>query len=503
MLAPSTCLQVSAFTAALSLAWLDASAQDIAQADAQRSQSVALRLSVAETFSSIDQQAEFLTQISPGIRINLQGARVKTAIDYAMTELVYARQPQSNQSQQALTAFGNIEAVENRAFIDFTGSISQQTVSALGTQSLDTTVPNPNRTEVSSYRISPFVRGSLGHVADYDVRWGRTVTGSDSAIASGSTLTDTVVKLSGTPSFNALGWTAEFNRQTTAYRQGRTTQSNHLNMGLLYPINAQIELAVKAGRESSNFTTESPQTNATHSVHLNWTPSELTSLSLTRSRRSFGDAFDLLLTHRSGRTVWRLTDSRDLASAQTGSSSAGSMYDLLFAQFASAEPDPVARARRVEDYLQTNGISASMRPTAGFLTSALTLQRTQQLSFALLGIRDTITFTGERSSSRRLDTLSASLDDLAGQGTVRQQGFGVQYTHRLSPDYALGLVGSEQKMTTSSPVQGNRLRSLDISLKGRLSKKTTISLTTRRALADSTTASSAQTAITGWVNLQF
>ena len=52
-----------------------------------------------------------------------------------------------------------------------------------------------------------------------------------------------------------------------------------------------------------------------------------------------------------------------------------STFDLLFAQFATIEPDPVARAQLVNDFLQANGIDPAPSTGTSFLPSQVTLER--------------------------------------------------------------------------------------------------------------------------------
>ena len=141
----------------------------------------------------------------------------------------------------------------------------------------------------------------------------------------------------------------------------------------------------------------------------------------------------LSFEHRTGRTVWRLTDTQDLSISSNASTapSLGSVYDLYFAQFAALEPDPVKRAQRVNEFLQANGLSptAVAEPTS-YLSSSLTVQRSQSLSVALLGVRDTLTLLASRSEGSRADTLAGGSDDFSSSPVVRQTALSVSYAHR-------------------------------------------------------------------------
>jgi uncharacterized protein (PEP-CTERM system associated) len=468
------------------------------------------RVSLTETLtnnvelSNISPRSEQITEISPGIRLQIDSGRIKTYLDYALTETVYAQNTSPSNYSQALNAFGSVQAIENQVFIDFSGTISQQTISAFGVQSLDNTSLNANQTEVSTYRISPYLKGQLAGIADYEARLSRSITASDADTASGSANHSTV-KLTSSNSFKGLGWSADLGRQRVSYSKGRTTESDTANIGPFYNINPQIQIYAKAGRETSNFTNEFKQNFNTSSIGVKWLPSTLSSLTLDRSHRSFGDVYNLSLQHRSGRTVWKFTDNKDISTtpSQTGISSKGSIYDLLFSQFASTQPDPVARAQMVDNYLLTNGLSATANADNSFLTSAISLQRRQELSFALLGVRDTITFAASRSETSRLDTISTGVDDLANAGQVYQQALSLQYAHRLTPDYALSLLFSRQKTSGKASLTDSNLRSVNVNVSGKLGKQSAISLGARRTIAAGDSSPYSESAVIGHIRVQF
>jgi len=456
--------------------------------------------------SSTHPQSEQITEITPGLRINIAGGRLKTYFDLGVSRVIYAQNTSddSTRIQNALNTFGTFEAIDNWAFIDFMGTISRQSVSAFGTQSADNTSVNANQAEVSNYRISPYVRGRLGYVADYEARYSRSTTRSDSATASDVDTADASAKLSGNSAFRNLGWSADASRQTVNYSAGRTTEADRLNLGLTYTLTPQLNVFASGGRETNNFVTLDKVSSSASSMGLNWAPSETTRLSVSRSKRPFGNAHDLSFEHRSARTVWRFTDSRDVSitPSQTGFGSIGSIYDLLFSQFASIEPDPIARAALVNAYLQANGINPSAIVVSDFLSSAVSVQRRQNLSFSLLGLRDTITLIATRTESNRLDTVSTAQDDLANGSTVRQAGFSVNYSHRLTPDYSLGVLWSQQKTFADNNAQDTRLRSLNLNVAGRFGKRTSAVLGVRHVVSDGLSPYS-ETAVTGNLNVRF
>ena len=180
------------------------------------------------------------------------------------------------------------------------------------------------------------------------------------------------------------------------------------------------------------------------------------------------------------------------------------MYELYFSQFASVEPDPIRRAALVNNFLQVNGINPNATAVGSFLTSALSLQRRQDLSFALLGQRDTITFIANRSEGLRLDTVVGGVnDDLSNSAAVRQRGLSVNLAHRLTPETSLTVVASLQKAADAQGLQNTSTKSVSVNVATRVGTHSTAVLGARRVVFESLSAPYTESAITGTLNIQF
>ncbi len=362
-----------------------------------------------------------------------------------------------------------------------------------------------NQSEVSSYLLAPYVRGHFGETATYEARYERVVTSSDASAVSDVTTGDSSFKAKGVRAFGSLGWSADLSRQSVKYSVGRSTEADRINFGLSYPLSAQVEFFGNLGWEANNYTTFNKEQYTTSGLGVIWSPSELTKVSAFGERRSFGIAHNISAEHRTARTAWKFSDTRDVAATpnQVGIASRGAVYDLLFAQFATIQPDLVLRAQLVNAYLQASDISPNTNTTGSFLISAQALQRRQDFSFALLGVRDTITFFASRSETSRLDPLSAVTDDFTSSQIVRQRGFSVNYAHRLSPDYSLGALASQQHSVGSLSSQDTTLRTILINFVAKLGKQSSASLGLRRTVSGGAGSVYSETAVTANLNARF
>ncbi len=477
----------------------------------KRQFSIVPRVSVAETMTDnvnlvgAGPRADQVTTIGVGLRVNSEGRRVKGFMDYSLQGNLYAQGVGPQTVQNFLNSSVNIEAVERFAFVDLTSTISQQAISAVGTQSPGATSVNANQTETRNFRISPYVRGRVSDVAEYEARFGLASTRSQSSAVSDVNTSDWLVKIASQQSRSALGWTLNTSSQNIGYSAGRATTSGNLSFGLTYIVQPQLNFFVEAGQEANNYTTVDSQTYASNGIGVNWVPSTFTKVSASRRTHSYGLSNALSIDHSTARTAWRYSDSREVTATpnQSGVTSLGSNYDLYFQQYASVEPDPIKRAAVVTSFLQATGINPNGQTLSNFLASSISLQRRQDLTISLLGLRDTLTVVANRTETSSLETVTTVVGDLANGSVITQSGLSVSLAHRLTPNSAVNVFASAQQSSRSGIAQETMTRSVNFNLSSRLSTRTTAILGARRVMFDSLVAPYTETAITGTLSVQF
>ena len=373
-----------------------------------------------------------VTEVSPGLRVVSNTAHIKGFFDYSLSGIHYARGAGFDHVRHNLNANAVIEAIEQRAFIDLAGVVASQPISAFGAP-VGGSPANANAAQSSSFRISPYLRGSFGSVADYEARY----------------------SVQGVESTN------------------------------------QLSLA----RKSSSIV----------GVGVVWQPSERTRLSLDRERRYFGSAYNVALEHRTGRTVWRYTDSKGISTGQNAqSASLGSLFDLLNGVYARQEADPVRRTQLVLAEIERLGLPANLQVFPDFLRSSNTLQRMQQLSLALLGQRSMVTFAATRSDNQRLDTIARSLgDDFDTNSRIRQRGWSLWLAHRLTPNSSIDANWLELQSTGTVPGLETRVRSLSFGLTTLLAPRTSGGLQVRRIVSDGLASPYSESAVVGTITHRF
>lgn len=498
--------------------------------------SIVPRVSVTETFTNnvyldnANKRSDLITQVAPGIRISSSGGRIRGALDYSLTEVLYANGTSGRQSQNSLGATGTIEAVDNWAFVDFNGSISQQAISAFGRPSSGGILgAGGNSTETSVYRLSPYVRGQFGQMANYLARYSITSTSSGTAAVSNSQQRDASLTLNGGQASVGLSWGLDANHQVVNYGgAGRSTSSATINSRLQYALNERWGAYTRVGHESNDFATVGGQQSdfvalgvawtpnpdlkvgldkdnrGFTGLTVNWMPSPRTTVTASREGRTYGATHSVALAYRTPNTAWAFSDSRGVSSnpAQGPGLQSVSLYDVLTSQFAAGESD-VTKREQYDAFLLANGIRPGVTAVGGFLASSVSLQRQQQLSFALFGARSTLALVATRSHNSKLDTLSTAVDDFLTSSSVTQNGLSANFSYRITAKSVVTFAAARQATSGSAGNLGTSSKSFNFNLSTQLSRETSASLGARRVLFDSSTTPYSETAITGNLQVQF
>ena len=452
-----------------------------------------------------DRRADLITEVGPRLRLSSNTGFVRGSLDYSLTGVVYARSSSSNNVQQSLRAEGTVEAIEKRAFIDVSASISQQNTSALGTQASDSVLLSGNRTEVSAVRVTPYVRGRLGSFAEYEARLALEATNSSNSNADSRSADALLHVGSDRASFARLGWAADYSHQAVDFNATGSSVVDRLTGTLTFAATNELRLSARGGRESNDLVTSNTQQYNTWGWGATWAPSERTRVDLAQDRRFFGKSHSVRLEHRMARSVWAFSDSRDLStnSLTGGASGRRTWFDVLFAQFASIAPDPVQRAALVDAYLQNNGLTRASLANGGVLTSGPSIQRNQIGSVALLGARTTVLVSTFRNDAQSLDSATVVTGNLANGESLRQTGQSVNLSHRLTPVSALGVDLTRTKTSGGAGNQSTDLRSLTATWSSRLGERVDGSLSARHTSFDSSTNPYRESAVIANLRLRF
>lgn len=484
----------------------------------QRSWTIKPRVTLTETLtdnvnvnrSTNGKQSDLITELAPGIRVEARTARLKGYLDYTLRGQFYA-QTDDTRTQNALNAFGTLEAIDNWLFLDFSGVIAQQAISAFGVQSPSNGTINNNSAETATYRLSPYIRGQIAGMVNYSLRYNASTTRSDNSAVSNIDLTQWTGQLRGSTPFKSLQWTIDGNQQTTDYSLGRKTEAEILRAMLTYAVFPQFRISLSGGQESNNYASINQETNSTYGYGFDWNPTERTKFSAFKEKRFFGDGHNVSFDHRFPMSSIRFTDTRDVSVLpnQFVNTGRGTYYDIFYQQcnqqLAASITDPaqlaIASDTCANNSLSRSGLSQNTQVISGFTTSQATIRRNQQLSLAIFGVRNSITFLFNRSESQGVLALQSSNDAISQGSTIKQQGFSVNLAHRLSEISNLNVTASRQESTGSGlNTQKTTTNLYQVNVSTKLGAKTTGSLSARRSEFDSNANPYTENALIGTVS---
>jgi len=446
---------------------------------------------------------EMITQVKPGVHLASRSGRVQGSLDYAANLLYRAGRPDTEgpDFQNELSAAFVAEAITNHAFIEARASISQQAISAFGTQSANQGLTDDaNHTEVSNVTVSPSLRGSMGGLADYDVRATLGLTETRSDVASRSRNGGLAMTLRSPHSGALLGWALTASRDRIDYADQAPNDNARVNASLLVSPLPELTFSASGGREVNDDGRGPVQAVNTFGGGLTWTPSVRTTIDLGAERRYFGHSSHASFDYRRARSVWHYSYHRD----NTSSASIGGVPFTLYDQFYDLTPhqlDPATRDQMARDAIRGFGGDPNQVIAGGFLTSSVSLQRRHDLSATWLGLRTTFTVQGFSTEVTGLNS-APTLDTGVGE-TVKQLGYSATLSYRVTPVASINLLGSMQKTLDTPAHAGNNLKSASISLSNQISARATTSIGARYTVFNSPTDPYRESVLNGSLSLRF
>jgi uncharacterized protein (PEP-CTERM system associated) len=279
-------------------------------------------VAVSETFTDNvdlttgdgDRKSDYITTISPGLKVRGVGARANFNLNYAPQYNYHQVATDRNGIQQNLLASGHAELWQRVFFLDSQASINQAVANSTGAISNSPAGQEVNRTEVKAFNISPSFRHHFGAWANTEARITDAVVSNDSGSQSAGTAglqgqtTNTLTEsfhIGSGRHFTTLLWALDLNNSKTSYDIGLVKTRKTLDTNYTYIVNRQFSLLAGIGYEDiKDPTLPEPPKGVTWNAGAAWRPSLLTSIRATTGERDGGDATNVEAMHRfSGRTT--------------------------------------------------------------------------------------------------------------------------------------------------------------------------------------------------------
>jgi uncharacterized protein (PEP-CTERM system associated) len=444
-------------------------------------------------------------QLSPGFQLFSRSGRVRGSAIYSLGLIrrTGREDERRSQVQNNLNANFTAEAVPGWLYVDAVATASQSSLSAFGQQDAPGSIAqdNSNSTELGTLSLTPRISGQLGSFATYDARFQASASNARRSIVGDSTNTTTNLAINSASSGSVFGWGLQATRQRTAFRAGRATVDERAFVRLSLTPSPEVRFALRGGQERSDIDSADSRSTSTTGFDMQWAPNERTQASLTSDRRIFGRSHQVTLSHRLSQSALRFTSTQD---SSGGGSASGvgqplTLYQLYFVLLASEQPDPVLRDQLVRERLLNSAQDPNTVVGGGFVTSAVTLQRRQDLAWSYVGRRLSLSVQGFSSRSSLLDNPSQLPDD----GPTVQRGYVSAVSYRLTPTAAASITGSRTMTRATLTRGGTDLKSLALSITEQLGRRTNVSLAARYSVFNSPIQPYRETSLTASLNMRF
>lgn len=449
--------------------------------------------------------AEALVRASPSLTLTERGRRLQGSLLYGGT-LASRRGIDDRKDTEylnSLSASFVLEAIEGIGFVDARGSVTQQSISALGAP-IGSADAGSNRTEVTTASVSPYLRSTLGGLVEVDLRALGAASRSNDGATPTSRLEQGSVSLRSPPGGGVLGWGLTGTRQRVRFGSSSATITDRAGAELTLKPDTDWRLLLSGGKERTDVVGAVQQTYDNYGAQVEWTPSPRTSVALQGEQRYFGRAHRVTVQHRLQRSVFSYADSRDVTNGTDalGQGQSVSLYQLLFAQFAAQIPDPVQRDQFVLAFIQALGRNRDDVVSGGLFGNAgISVRRQRDLSWTWTGPRLSLNATGFTVDSERADTGGfnpAGLND-----NVAQSGYAASIGWRLTPQTSLNASGSRTMSKDTVSFARTDAKSASVGITSALGVRTVGALSARYSVFNGTADSYRETAITGSLSLRF
>ncbi|HTD04333.1 TIGR03016 family PEP-CTERM system-associated outer membrane protein [Undibacterium sp.] len=394
-------------------------------------------------------QSSFITAVSPGVDFSAVGAQARMRVSYQMQNLYYTRDANGITTNHLLNADGNTALVKDLFFLDGSASITQQNQNPFGPEANNNLNLSSNRTEVRTYRASPYFKHAFDNQASAELRYTHDSVTSSTGGLNDSTGDQVSLSVASGTAFQKVKWGFHYDDQKSTFKDAfNSLESQTGGLDLSYNLSSRFALTASSGYEKNSYISldgKKPQ-GAYWSAGFNWSPSERTNLAFSTGRRFYGQTFSLTGTQRTRATAWALGYHEDLTTTRQQFLVPGSVNTSTFLNqlWQTSIPDPIVRQQLIDSFIRSNGLPSSLAQPINTFSNQVFLQKMLQGSVAVTGAQNTVVFSLYNS---RREAQSAAIgptdpSNLNSLGDVKQTGASVLwnlvFSPRTSANFSLG-----------------------------------------------------------------
>jgi uncharacterized protein (PEP-CTERM system associated) len=280
---------------------------------------VAPSISVAEIYSdnvtlapSGAEESDWVTQITPGITVCRNTARLHLQANYSLQALYYLNDSSRNDIYHQLGANGRAEVLPGRFYVDARTSYGQEAINYESAFSDDNALVTDNRTDVLRFSVSPYWIEDLGRVGTLSARYSYQRADYDEGLRD-STSNSANLRLVNPSAADTWSYALAYSTQRVE-REDRSDPNyfDDAYVDLGYLVNANLRLLGRAGVETEYEEDGGVDRlgSSYWNVGFRWSDAR-TSVEARWGQRFFGDSFQLSASRRASLLTARLTYSEE------------------------------------------------------------------------------------------------------------------------------------------------------------------------------------------------
>ncbi|MDQ3188287.1 MAG: TIGR03016 family PEP-CTERM system-associated outer membrane protein [Pseudomonadota bacterium] len=398
-------------------------------------------------------EADLIINFQPALSFSREGPRLRINGAASLNFIGYANGTQTSRVLPQANILANLEAIERVFYIEAALQTNQEVLNPFLAQSdRDSTF---NKYTYTQARIAPYLQGRFGNDWRYLVRSDNSYTytsQSDTDLSNayfGRHVAE-LVRLA-TP----LGGSLRVQSDVTRFND-QAEADQHLEVALAtinYAFTPQFSVGLRGGYERSNYTT-GEESGPIYGAEFAWLPNARTRLAGFWESRFFGPSYQLGISNRQRRFATDLSASRSVTTypqlilqlPATGNVS-GLLNAILVARF----PDPVERARQVQDLIGRQALPSSLPGAVNIFSRSVNVQTSGSATFALIGVRNTLALNLFYLKTDQLPDAAIPTTFITFNNNI-QRGGSLSLNHRLTP-----------VMTLNASVARRETRGFDLS----------------------------------------
>ena len=296
--------------------------------------SVTPRLDLSTTYTdnvglapSGQEESDLIFSISPGVSARADGNRISGSANYSLRNRFYLNDSDRNDATQVFDGRGNAELLEDFLFLDASAQRRESAFSLLDPVGIDEGVRGPDTTEVTTWRVSPYVTQRFGRVATLTARYAHERVDYGRRTARDQNTDRYSADLDSGTLFGRFFWSANYDRREIRYQEdpeedvaflGDTVILETVSGTAGWDLTRQFRVFGTVGEERNRFETQlDDRDGGFWSAGFAWSPSRRTTVEGSVGERFFGDTRSLSIQHRRRSTVWRASYFQEISTNHT------------------------------------------------------------------------------------------------------------------------------------------------------------------------------------------